>query len=80
MIIGDNMTEEKTERQLREELTKKRNADRNSVKITKNKNFDYVGPDPKAEVKNRPDSADVPDYIGKPKKKVSRVLHDSLPY
>jgi len=74
------MTEEKTTRELREALTKKRNADRNSVKIIKNKNFDYVGADPKAEITSRPDSADIPDYIGKPKKKVSRKLQDSLPY
>ena len=80
IIFGDNMTEEKTERQLREELTKKRNADRNSVKIIKNKNFDHVGPDPDAKVIERPDSADIPDYIGKPKTKVSRKLQDSLPY
>jgi|TARA_R100001510_G_scaffold23069_1_gene20232 hypothetical protein len=74
------MTEEMTTRQLRETLTKKRNAERNSVKITKNRNFDHVGPDPDAHEVKRPGSADVPDYIGKPKRKVSRKLQDSLPY
>jgi len=81
IITGiDNMTEEKTTRELREALTKKRNADRNSVKITKNRNYDHVGPDPDAKVIKRPDSADVPDYIGKPKTKVSKKVQDSLPY
>ena len=45
------MKEEKTTRELREALTKKRNADRNSVKITKNRNFDHVGPDPDPKTK-----------------------------
>lgn len=74
------MTKKMTTRELRETLTRQRNAERNSVKITKNKNFDHVGPDPDAKITKRPDSAEVPDYIGKPKKKVSRKLQDSLPY
>tara|TARA_B100001250_G_C19625762_1_gene711447 strand:- start:614 stop:838 length:225 start_codon:yes stop_codon:yes gene_type:complete len=74
------MTEERTTRELREALTKKRNAERNSVKIIKNRNFDHVGPDPDAKVIERPDTADVPDYIGKPKTNVSKKIQDSLPY
>tara|TARA_R110000744_G_scaffold179414_3_gene298447 strand:- start:1459 stop:1692 length:234 start_codon:yes stop_codon:yes gene_type:complete len=74
----NNMTE-KTERELRIELTKKRNTDRNNVVITKNNNFDFIGVDPEAKSITRPDSAEVPDYIGKPKKKRSNKM-GSLPY
>ncbi len=70
---------EKTARELREELTKKRNAERNSVTKTENKNFDFIGVDPESKSVTRPDSAEVPDYIGKPKKKRSNKM-GSLPF
>ena len=70
---------EKTTRQLREELTKKRNEERNSVEKPENRNFDFIGVDPEAKSITRPDSAEVPDYIGKPKKKRSNKK-GSLPF
>tara|TARA_R110002020_G_scaffold180072_6_gene374063 strand:+ start:1566 stop:1784 length:219 start_codon:yes stop_codon:yes gene_type:complete len=70
----------KTTRELREELTKARNEERNSNKVTQNKNFDFIGVDPEAKSVVSPDSAEVPDFIGKPKTKVSKKLPDSLPY
>ena len=70
---------EKTARELREELTKKRNAERNSVTKTENKNCDFIGVDPESKSVTRPDSAEVPDYIGKPKKKRSNKM-GSLPF
>ena len=70
----------KTVKELEKELKIARNAERNSVKITKNKNFDYVGPDPDSGTKESPASSEVPDFIGKPTTKTSKRLPDSLPY
>jgi C4-type Zn-finger protein len=74
------VTKMKTTRDLEKELKRARNEERNSVKVIENKNFDFIGVDPEAKSVIRPDSAEVPDYIGKPKKKRSAKLQDSLPY
>ena len=67
-------------RQLEKELKRKRNEMRNNNPVTKSNKYDFIGVDPEAKKIDRPSSSDVPDYIGKPTKKVSKKLQDSLPY
>jgi len=72
------MTEEVKD--LEKKLKKARNEMRNSNPVNKSNQYDFIGVDPEAKKIERPSSSDVPDYIGKPKKKVSKKLQDSLPY
>tara|TARA_R100000656_G_scaffold124836_1_gene104029 strand:+ start:1833 stop:2054 length:222 start_codon:yes stop_codon:yes gene_type:complete len=71
---------EKSVKELETELKRARNKERNSVEISENRNFDFIGVDPEAKSVERPESGDVPDYIGPPKRKTSKKLPDSLPY
>ena len=47
--------------------------------MKENKKFDFIGPDPETKEIERPNSSDVPDYIGPPKRKKKQGM-DSLPY
>ena len=67
------MSKKKSVNDLEKELARARNKERNDVVETKSRNFDYIGPDPKAVKKEKPDMADIPDYIGLPKKTKKRT-------
>ena len=73
------MTEKKTTREIEKELKRARNEERNSRVMKENRKFDFIGPDPEAKEIERPNSSDVPDYIGPPKRKKKQGM-DSLPY
>lgn len=64
---------EKSVRQLEKELAKARRREASEHKITTSRNFDYIGADPKAVKKEKPGSADIPGYIGLPKKQKRRT-------
>lgn len=64
---------EKSVRQLERELAKARKREASERKITRNRNLDYIGPDPKSVIKEKPGMADIPDYIGLPKKQKRRT-------
>tara|TARA_R100000742_G_C4215326_1_gene40581 strand:+ start:60 stop:272 length:213 start_codon:yes stop_codon:yes gene_type:complete len=63
---------EKTVRQLEKELANARRKEKSEHKITRNRNLDYIGPDPKTIKKDKPGMSDIPDYIGLPKKQKRR--------
>ena len=63
------MTKDKTVRELQRELKIAKDKEWNERKISSNKNLDYIGPDPTSVKKDIPDMADIPDYVGLPKKK-----------
>jgi hypothetical protein len=67
------MSEEKTLRQLKEELVKAKNRIHNEQRPVKSRNFDYVGPDPNAVEKKTLGSGDIPDVILLPRKKKRRT-------
>lgn len=67
------MSEKKSVNDLEKELARARNKERNEIVETKNRNFDYIGPDPSAVEKKKPGMADIPDYIGLPKKAKKRT-------
>ena len=67
------MSEKKSVNDLEKELARARNKERNEVVETKSRNYDYIGPDPKTVKKEKPDMADIPDYIGLPKKAKKRT-------
>ncbi len=67
------MSEEKTIRQLQEELVKAKNRIHNERRPTKSKNFDYVGPDPNTVEKKILGSGDIPDVVLLPSKKKRRT-------
>tara|TARA_B100000287_G_C20597520_1_gene766706 strand:- start:771 stop:983 length:213 start_codon:yes stop_codon:yes gene_type:complete len=64
---------EKTVRELEKELVKARRKEASERKVTTSRNYDYIGPDPKSTNKAKPDMADIPDYIGLPKKAKKRT-------
>jgi hypothetical protein len=67
------MSEKKSVNDLEKELARARNKERNEIVETKNRNFDYIGPDPNSVKKKKPGMADIPDYIGLPKKAKKRT-------
>ena len=67
------MSDEKTIRQLEEELVKAKNRIRNEQRPTKSRNYDYVGPDPDTVEKEIAGSADIPDAILLPSQKKRRT-------
>ena len=73
------MSKERTVQDIEKELKRARNEERNTRNIETNKKFDFIGVDPESKEIERPDSSDVPDYIGPPKRKKSKKM-DSLPY
>ena len=62
------MSKEKSIRDIQKELVRARRKQAAEHKETKSRDFSHIGPDIKDEKKTRPNSADVPDYIGLPKK------------
>lgn len=69
----------RTVKDIEKELKRARNEERNSRNIEDNKKFDFIGVDPESKETERPDSSDVPDYIGPPKRKKKKGM-DSLPF
>jgi len=67
------MSEKKSVNDLEKELARARNKERNEIVETKSRNFDYIGPDPNTVEKEKPGMADIPDYIGLPKKAKKRT-------
>lgn len=64
------MSKERSVRDIQKELVRARRKQAAEHKPTKGKrDFDYIGPDPKEDKKEKPGSADIPDYIGLPKKR-----------
>tara|TARA_R100001443_G_scaffold977_4_gene3890 strand:+ start:17455 stop:17667 length:213 start_codon:yes stop_codon:yes gene_type:complete len=64
---------EKSVRDLEKELAKARRREASERKVTTSRNFDYIGADPKTVKKEKPGSADIPGYIGLPKKQKRRT-------
>ena len=62
------MSEEKSVRELEKALAKARRKEKGNQVITTSRNFDYIGADPKTVKKEKPGMADIPGYIGLPKK------------
>tara|TARA_B100001250_G_scaffold414092_1_gene450639 strand:+ start:1748 stop:1960 length:213 start_codon:yes stop_codon:yes gene_type:complete len=63
------MSEKRSVREIQKELARARREEMAKHKPTKSRNFSHIGPDSKEPKKERPGSADIPDYIGLPKKR-----------
>tara|TARA_B100000927_G_C16254530_1_gene384886 strand:+ start:280 stop:492 length:213 start_codon:yes stop_codon:yes gene_type:complete len=64
---------EKSVRDLERELVKARKREASERKVNTSRNLDYIGPDPNSVKKEKPGMADIPDYIGLPKKQRRRT-------
>ena len=64
------MTEKRRSvREIQKELARARRAENAKHKPTKSRDFSHIGADSKEPKRERPGSADIPDYIGLPRKR-----------
>lgn len=63
------MSEDKSVRDLQKELVRARRREAAERKVEKNRRLDHIGLEPNEDKRERPGSADIPDYIGLPKKR-----------